>query len=203
MRRLPFKLSLLLGFCLWLGMIAGGYGWLLRYSFANGRASTVPRALPPSLSSPSPLARPQLFLALHPRCPCSRATVRELAKILTLAPNASEVTVLMYKPAAEPDSWVNGVLLDECRRLSCQIRVDPDGHLAVSLGSLTSGHVQLYDTDGRLLYHGGVTASRGHEGDNAGERALVEILRGRPASRKSMPVFGCPIQPDLTKGDSL
>src|SRR5207247_1996224 len=138
--------------------------------------------------------RAQLFVALHPRCPCSRATVRELAKILTRSARASDVTVLMYKPADQPDRWLEGALAEDCRRMNCQIRPDPDGRLATSLGSLTSGGIALYDANGRLRYQGGITASRGHEGDNMGERAVIEILHGSRENHKSMPVFGCPIQ---------
>ena len=193
------RLALLLMFSLWLGLIGGGYAWLLRYSFAAGKASTAPRAIPRAVASLVPSGRPQLLLALHPRCPCSRATVSELARILSQAPNASDVTVLMYKPADEPDSWMDGALLDKCRRMNCLIRPDPDGRLAVSLGSLTSGGVALYDANGRLRYQGGITAARGHEGDNAGERAVIAILQGSRARQKSMPVFGCPIQQEPTQ----
>jgi hypothetical protein len=203
MRQIPFKPAWLLVFCLWLGLIAGGYAWLLGYSFAAGKTSAAPRTLPSSWASPTSPARPQLLLALHPHCPCSLATIRELAKILTRAPHTSDVTVLMYKPASEPDSWLKGTLFDECRRMNCQIRPDPDGQMAASLGSLTSGQVLLYGADGRLRYQGGITASRGHEGDNEGERAVIEILRGSRASYKSMPVFGCPIQEEPTNGYSL
>src|SRR5216117_3490416 len=162
MRQLRLNLVSPLMFCLWLALIGGGDAWLLRYSFAAGKASTAPSTIPPSMASPVNSGRPQLLLALHPRCPCSRATVSELAKILSRAPNASDVTVLMYRPADEPDRWLEGVLLDRCRRMNCRIRPDPDGRLAAALGSLTSGGVALYDANGQLRYQGGITAARGH-----------------------------------------
>jgi hypothetical protein len=194
MRAFQLKPIWVLGILAWLGLITGSYAWLLRYSFASGKTSVAPHAIPADLDMPSRLARPQLFLALHPRCPCSRATVNELAKILSRVPNASDVTVLMYIPPDEPDSWLEGALLDACRRMHCRVRPDPGGRLAASLGSLTSGSVVLYDANGKLRYQGGITSSRGHEGDNAGERAIIEILQGHRDSHGSMPVFGCPIQ---------
>ena len=198
MRSFLRKRAWLVGLLFWLGLVAGGYAWLLRYSFAAGKTTTAPRRIPPSLALPAS-TRMQLFVALHPRCPCSRATVRELAKILNHGARASDVTVLMYKPADQEDSWLEGALLDECRRMNCRVRPDPDGKLAASLGSLTSGGVALYDANGRLRYQGGVTASRGHEGDNTGERAVIEILRGSRENYKSMPVFGCPIREEARK----
>src|SRR5713226_2476071 len=199
MRSFRLKPAWLLALLLWLGLIVGGYAWLLRYSFAAGKASASPPAIPSSVASPAPSARAQLFLALHPRCPCSRATLSELAKILSRAPEACDVTVLMYKPEGEPDSWMAGALLDNCRRMSCRVRPDADGRLAGSLGSFTSGGVVLYDAKGRLRYQGGITASRAHEGDNAGKQAVIAILRGHHDSQKPMPVFGCPIQPNPTE----
>src|SRR6185295_8232539 len=120
----------------------------------------------------------RLFLALHPHCPCSQATVSELSRILTRAPGTAEVTVLLYKPSSESDEWVRGTLLDRCRGLRCKIRIDEGGLLAASLGCLTSGSVVVYDAHGQLRYQGGITISRGHEGDNAGERAVTDILNG-------------------------
>ena len=199
MRAFLHKRAWLMAILLWLGLIAGGYAWLLRYSFAAGKTTTAPRRIPPSLATAAPSTRLQLFVALHPHCPCSRATVRELAKIASQRTEARDVIVLMYKPADKQDSWLEGALLDECRRMNCRVRPDPDGKLAASLGSLTSGGVALYDADGRLRYQGGVTASRGHEGDNTGERAVIEILRGSRENYKSMPVFGCPIREEARK----
>src|SRR5437867_11128633 len=112
---------------LWLGLIVGGYAWLFRYSFAAGKTIAAPSSLPAALATAKPSGRAQLFVALHPRCPCSRATVRELAKILTRSARASDVTVLMYKPADQPDRWLEGALAEDCRRMNCQIRPDPDG----------------------------------------------------------------------------
>lgn len=194
MRDFQLKPAWVLALLLWSGLIAGGYAWLLRYSFAPGRTSVAPRTIPVDLALPPRLRRPQLLLALHPRCPCSRATISELAKVLSRTRDACEVTLLMYKPAGAPDSWIQGALWDECRRMNCQVRPDPNGRLAASLGSLTSGGVVLYDGDGRLRYQGGITGSQGHEGDNAGAQSVVQILHGDRASHKSMPVFGCPLK---------
>jgi hypothetical protein len=176
----------------WLGLIAVGYAWLLRYGFAPGKIASAPEIIPPSLAPSNSAGHAQIFLALHPRCPCSGATVKELAKILSRIPGTINTTVLVYQPASEGESWLQSSLLDEC--VNWRVLSDPDGKLAASLGSLTSGDVVLYDANGKLRYHGGITASRGHEGDNAGERAVLRILSGSCGSYQSMPVFGCPIQ---------
>jgi len=59
------------------------------------------------------------------------------------------------------------------------------------VGAETSGYVLLYDRSGQLRFRGGITAGRGHAGDNAGEDAVVALVTGRPASRQQTPVYGC------------
>ena len=199
MRWFQLKRVWLVAFLIWLALVASGYAWLLRYSFAPGPAATVPHLIPPGLAWPEPTTRAGLFLTLHPRCPCSRATVRELAKILSRAPHLSDVTVLMYKPAKEADSWPDGDLLEECRRMNCRILPDADGRLAASLGVSRQAVSCFTMRRGKLRFRGGITSARGHEGDNAGERAIIEILRGYPHSYNSLPVFGCSLHPEPTQ----
>lgn len=60
----------------------------------------------------------------------------------------------------------------------------------------------LYDTEGRFTFRGGVTAGRGHRGENAGRLTVVALLNGEsiPAAAPSnssvsrqCPVYGCPL----------
>jgi hypothetical protein len=55
-----------------------------------------------------------------------------------------------------------------------------------------------------LLFSGGITAARGHAGDNAGRSELVSLLNGGPvapaatlnrggSARDATSVFGCPL----------
>jgi len=57
----------------------------------------------------------------------------------------------------------------------------------------------LTDAAGKLLFSGGITASRGHVGDNAGLDALILLIRNTPAPSTARPVittpvFGCAIR---------
>ena len=70
---------------------------------------------------------------------------------------------------------------------------DGGGAIAQRFRVLTSGHVLLYEPGGRLLYSGGITAARGHRGDNFGRSAIVAAILERPRDHGSMPVFGCPL----------
>jgi len=71
------------------------------------------------------------------------------------------------------------------------IMVDRDGVEAKRFHGYTSGQTLVYDANGRLLYNGGLTAARGHEGDNAGRRAVIALLNGEARGPLVHNVFGC------------
>ena len=58
-------------------------------------------------------------------------------------------------------------------------------------GVTSSGHVLLYAPSGRLQFSGGITLSRGHEGDNPGSEAIIHVVRGGTLAQHETPVFGC------------
>ncbi len=61
--------------------------------------------------------------------------------------------------------------------------------IGAELGSSTSGQVLLYDPSGRLAFSGGITAARGHVGDNAGSDAIVGLVMGWPVVNTSTAVI--------------
>ena len=137
-------------------------------------------------------------MAAHPRCPCTRATVAELTRVLTRCVGKVEVYILTFLPRSAGHDWGPA---DGVRALGTMRGVhlidDPGGEEAARFGALTSGLVALYAQDGRLLFRGGITAARGHEGDNRGEQALLGLIQGHPSSSpRDLPVFGCPLFPD-------
>jgi hypothetical protein len=73
------------------------------------------------------------------------------------------------------------------------LKVDIDGIAAKRFGAATSGHVIVYDPSGSLVFEGGITAGRGHQGDNTGQIAIIDIVEGRIPTVNHMPVFGCEI----------
>jgi hypothetical protein len=112
--------------------------------------------------------------------------------VLTAVRGAVDVHVLVVHPAGvAPDFESSGT----CRRVAelpgVTMHSDADGLLMRRLGLTTSGHVLVYADGGHLLYSGGITGSRGHEGDNDGESAVIAAIQsGRPADR-SIPTYGC------------
>jgi hypothetical protein len=70
---------------------------------------------------------------------------------------------------------------------------DVDGVEAQRFGAQTSGHTLLFDSHGERLFSGGITGSRGHEGGNGVETAIVRLVNGGRADQNSSFVFGCPL----------
>jgi hypothetical protein len=80
-----------------------------------------------------------------------------------------------------------------------RVVIDPGGRFAAKLGATTSGHVLLYGADGALLYSGGITPARAHEGDTPGQTAIVAALYGKTPAVRGAPVFGCGLASPATR----
>jgi hypothetical protein len=129
---------------------------------------------------------------LHPHCPCSRASLSELAILLAHASQAVCADVVFVAPRGAPADWVETDLWKSAGEISGVNRsIDRDGAQARIFGVLTSGATVVYDAGGNLLFSGGITESRGHEGDNAGVDAILSALRGGPTTFSTTRVFGC------------
>ena len=70
--------------------------------------------------------------------------------------------------------------------------IDRGGLIADRFGVVASGTVMLFESAGHNLFLGGITASRGHVGENSGLAALRNLLNGKATSGdRNLPVFGC------------
>jgi hypothetical protein len=179
-----------------------GFVLLARYDQTPGASRPLEASLVGTGLQPEP-GKALLVAVLHPKCACSRATMAELAKILSHAQGKCSATALFYRPAGEAIEWVQSDLWKTAKQLGCETRLDEDGKIAERLGVFTSGHILVFDAQGTLRFSGGITASRGHEGDNLGEEAVLAILRGEHPERAQQPVFGCGVKTAAEPGASL
>ena len=108
---------------------------------------------------------------------------------------SGETPAQHYEGVAGPAAHVGDVRarleLFAQTRYEGQTCLDEGGVEASRFGAATSGQAILYDGDGRLVFSGGITAARGHFGDNAGSQALARLLIDGMPSRPHTPVFGC------------
>lgn len=166
------------------------------YSFRPGEPGVATERWPED----SGLSRSQehftLVVGLHPECPCSRATAAQLERILAHTAGKLRV-VAVFDDRSSNVAMENSDLFGRLRAQGQVLAInDRDGAELNRFGFRTSGDTRLYAPDGRLVFHGGITASRGHEGDNAGQSAVLAAVADgvRDAVPIRMPVFGCSLR---------
>ncbi len=199
----PSSFLLLSVALLWLGCAVFGFASLSRRDGSAGASGHPPAQW--QLKSFGTLnsvklnpVKPTLVVLIHPQCPCSRASLSELNHLMALCPNRAAVWVFFLKPPGCTQAWVRTNLWRQAAALpGVRVCVDDNGETARRFGAATSGEALLYSPHGRLLYHGGLTGARGHEGDNAGLSDVAALLE-RPdvwntAKPAQEPVYGCPL----------
>ena len=198
--------------CLWaaitsvwlLGAVAG-LSVLWRFDNAPGLGANAPGQWPRDSALDRASGRPTLVLLAHPQCSCTRASLDELGEALARAHTRPKTYVLFLKPEGVSSGWEQ---TDSWRMAAALPGVtvvrDDSGREALRFGAATSGQTLLYDADGTLLFSGGITAARGHAGDNAGRSELVSLLNREQSARArtlnseqshrdATSVFGCPL----------
>ena len=177
---------------LWLSTLAAGFTLLNNEQVRAGDPARAPGMWPASTRLVRTPGRPTLLVFAHPRCACTRATLRELERLLARSGARAITYVVLVLPPGAPDDWTRSSLAQEARALpGTTVRFDVGGVEARRFGTLTSGQALLYDTQGALLFAGGLTPGRGHEGDNAGSDALLAGIDGAAPETRETDVYGC------------
>lgn len=177
-----------------------GMGILVRGKNQPGSSRTEALKFPAGTRQSLHPTLPTLLVFLHPLCPCSRATLHELERLLASCGSHLSTRVLLVRPAGADDRWCRTETADLARAIpGVRVEGDEGGEDARLFGATTSGQVLLYDPLGILRFQGGITASRGHEGDNAGRSAIVSIILQDSGERARTPVFGCALLNDQSR----
>lgn len=176
----------------WILLVIAGLVILWRYSLTAGPASDHPGHWPPSASTPIPADHPVMVLFLHPQCPCSRATIRQLARIQSKTQDRIEYRIFFLQPDGFSSDWVETDLWRSASEIpGAKLFHDRNGSEARLFGARTSGQAVLYDSRGRLSFAGGITPGRGHEGDSKGSDAVIAFARTGNATCPGAPTYGC------------
>jgi hypothetical protein len=132
----------------------------------------------------------ELVMFAHPQCPCTKATLSELDRFLGRNNNVSTRVYFIVPNGFE--SWKNSENFKAAARIpGVEVRIDENGVLAEKFKACASGECFLFDRKATLLFHGGITVARGHEGDNLGLEQLSSIVEGRSLTAISNVVYGC------------
>jgi hypothetical protein len=184
--------------CGWLAASGWGMWRLAAYSLASGAQDTPSAQWPAGSATERNSGGFTIVIALHPECPCSEATVEELDRIIAHGAGRLQARLLFVElpglpPAEESKLWRRADRIAGVRLIK-----DAGGAEARRFSTRTSGDTRLYGPDGILLFHGGITAARGHVGDNPGQAAITALLK--PGARLKTPiltpVFGCALWND-------
>jgi hypothetical protein len=184
----------------WLAALAYGGRVLFKYETTAGRIGFVTPNWPSMSVVPRRTDKPILLMVAHPHCPCTRASVGELAQVMARAVGKVNAYVLFVKPRGAGSDWDDTDLRRSAAAIpGVTVLTDENGTEAARFGAETSGHTLVFDRNGTLVFSGGITASRGHAGDNAGESAVLATLSQQPIEHNRTPVYGC----SLTKRASM
>ncbi|MGV3722962.1 MAG: RedB protein [Actinomycetota bacterium] len=194
--RRSVRWTFIAGVLVWLVAIGAGMGMLWRHSITPGEAGQAPTGWPANSALRLAAGRYSLLMWCHPHCPCTRASLAELARLKALCGDRLAVTIVFEKPEGYAAEWVRG----ENWRLAsampgCNVQVE-DGGEAARFGARTSGQTLIFDQDGRLRFSGGLTLGRGHLGENPGFEGARRLVLTGSAPLHEAPVFGCALFTD-------
>jgi hypothetical protein len=190
------KVLSLFAIFLWFAAIAIGIDQIARYETTPGSQTISP---PQQFPVESELARdPAKFTLLffaHPKCPCSRASLYELSKLLAEFGERLSVQVVFIKPEGVESGWADTPLRATAEKIpGVTVWIDNDEREASLFNAQVSGTALLYDRSGQLKFNGGLTRARGVEGDNLGKSTIARLLTKDFSDTSETPVYGCPLQ---------
>jgi hypothetical protein len=190
----------------WVAVLATGFTALARYDNTPGEMSAqAPNTWPQLSRLNHKPGLPTLIVMLHPRCSCSRATLENLARTMSRLKGQVHVDLVFVWPRGS-EGWGEGDLFKIAKEIpDAEPFQDTSGREHKLFGALISGETFLYSREGSLVFHGGITDSRSHEGGNAGLDAVADFVKQGTAERSQTPVFGCALGPASAPqaGDSL
>ena len=195
------KAAWICAFAAWMTATGAALGALTDYASQPGSAARAPTSWPHASRLARTSGRVTLVMIAHTKCACTRASLHELERVMTDAGPRLEAFVVFVGP--DEGSAAGGLLdLRATARAIPNVRVIENPTEARVFGAATSGQVLLYANDGALVFRGGLTAARGHEGDSFGGDAVRRLVQGTSAPRASgsssqsdpalaSAVFGC------------
>jgi hypothetical protein len=177
---------------LWVFAIVAGARILLNYESTPGRAGHATSMWPAKSRIERKPGKFSLVMLLHPDCPCSQASVTELGRLMAQLHGRLSADVVFFRPGLLDKEVQTASLWKRAAAIPDTVAFnDSLGRETALFGGAVSGEAMLYDAQGKLRFHGGITASRGHEGDNPGSDAILALVRGEMQAFVQTPTFGC------------
>src|SRR5882724_6512036 len=83
---------------LWLAAVNNATTLMIHYSNTPSNTGLAPAIWPGASTISCDSRRPTLIMFAHPHCPCTRASLSELARLLTQTPDKLNTYVVFLKP---------------------------------------------------------------------------------------------------------
>ncbi len=177
----------------WASLVFAGVTKLWKYTSTEGQAAYASLNWPQGSQIQRNInADATLVLFTHFGCSCSKATFEELNKIIAQTHKRLDIHVRVVTYKNLDHKMQEDKLREISQRLpNAEVAADENGIEAKHFDAKTSGQIFLYDRNGKLLFSGGITPLRSHEGDNEGEKAIISWINEGHAERGLYAVFGC------------
>lgn len=99
----------------WLAVCLSGLVLLLRYEATAGSVGNVPVQWPQQALPTRQDNSLSLLMFAHPRCPCTRASLKELAVVIARCPRFESIRVVFSVPPAASTEWRDTTSSDKRR----------------------------------------------------------------------------------------
>lgn len=178
----------------WLTLCVAQCAALVDFSLTPGNDTRPPNRDVSASAWPAP-SEFRAIVALHPKCPCSWATLTELDHLLRAADGRLACRLLCFRPKDAADDFCDTRLMKAAANLlHTQIVIDPEAKQASQLGMTTSGAMVIYDAAGQLAFYGGVTTARGHAGPSLVTESIERLLDDGLMPVSCHPAYGCSLR---------
>jgi hypothetical protein len=197
-------LTILVG-AVWIAALFVAHRALLGYDYQAGADAKAPVTWPRDTKLERNAAGPTIVVFAHPKCPCTRATIGELAVLMAKVHGKATATVVFVRPDEFPVNWEKTDLWRSAAQIpGVEVVSDPGEVEAARFGAQASGQTMFYDAGGVLRFSGGITEFRGHSGDNAGRSAIASLVLTGSADIDHTSVYGCSLKnPERAVGEPL
>ena len=136
--------------------VAGGIVLLWRYASTSGLTATPPDAWPAESTIARAPGRATVVMMAHPHCPCTRASIAELAVLMSRIGDRADAHVLFLRAEGAGTDWEKTDLWHSAAAIpGVAVHSDDAGTEAARFDASTSGQTVVYDTGGRLVFRGG------------------------------------------------
>jgi hypothetical protein len=191
-------LGLFLAGAAWISGAAAGFYCLMIYEMTPGPAGAAPVSWPTTSSLARISGVPNIVMAVHPKCPCTRSSLDVLEEIAVRSRGPMSARLLVYQSMKVCDGWDEPTLRALSERKGLEIAFDPGGCEAERFGLSTSGATAVFDGRGQRQFIGGLNLARGRAEISRGGLAVLAVLAQQEPKDRSASAFGCPLSnPDI------